>query len=114
MPEIMPEIQPYVPAPPAVRHVTLADALGTVHNQFFTVNNVTMVPLRPVAEELGFRVTWNPGQRSITIQHSEGQAFSTVTLDEITFEGRILQAAPTIRNDRAFVPLTVFEILLGQ
>jgi hypothetical protein len=100
----------YTPAPV----MSLADALGLVYSDFYTENNVTMVPLRQVAEAMGFNVTWNESDRSITLAHSDGQAFGTVVLGQYSFEGRNLEVAPTIRNDRTFVPVAFFEILLGM
>ena len=94
--------------------MSLVDALAHVYADFYTVDNVTMAPLRQVAESMGFTVTWNEATRSVTLQHSDGQAFGTVMLDQGFFEGRNLESPPTIRNDRTFVPVSFFEILLGM
>ena len=95
--------------------VTLADALGLVYADFYTENNVTMVPLRAVAESLGFTVTWNEATRSVSLHHAaDGQTFGSVVLGQDTFEGKTLEAVPAIRNERTFVPVTLFEILLGM
>ena len=105
--------QPYEYTQPSA--LSLADALGQVYTHFFTENNATMVPLRHVAEALGFTVIWNESNRSITLHRANGQASpSTIVVGQAYFEGYALQAAPTIRNDRTFVPVSLFEILLGQ
>jgi len=101
-----------VPYTPPV--MTLVDALSNVYSEFYTENNITMVPLRQVAESMGFNVIWNEANRSVTLQHSDGQAFGTVMLDQDTFEGRSLEVAPTIHEGRTFVPVSFFEILLGM
>ena len=94
--------------------LSLADALGRVHMDFYTENGITMVPLRQVAESMGFIVTWNNLNRSISLHHSDGQSFGTVILGQDFFEGHVLEATPAVRNDRAFVPVNFFEILLGM
>lgn len=107
--------QAIVPAPVYIPPVmSLVDALAHVYADFYTIDNVTMAPLRQVAESMGFTVIWNDAARSVTLQHSDGQVFGTVTLGQGSFEGRYLEAAPTIHNERTFVPVSFFEILLGM
>ena len=103
----------YTPAPPTAV-MSLADALNMVYSDFYTENNITMVPLRQVAESMGFNVTWNENYRSVTLEHADGQAFGSVILGQHSFESHNLEVAPTIRNDRTFVPVSFFEILLGM
>lgn len=102
---------PYIAEPPSV--MSLAEALNMAYSQFYEENGVQMAPLRLVAEAMGFIVTWNEENRSIALRHADGQVFITVVLDQIYFDGRELEAAPTIRNDRTFVPVSLFEVLLG-
>ena len=108
--EIVDEFFYDVPAPPIYG---LNEALARVYVDFITVNNATMVPLRPVAESLGFTVIWNEADRSVSLNHADGQVFATVTLGQANFEGHVLDAAPVIHNDRTFVPVALFGILLG-
>jgi len=73
------------------------------------VNGITMIPLRQVAEGLGYTVTWNGENRSIDL--TRGAQFITMTLDkdEYAFSRRAPQqlgAAPTLVGDLTYVPLT--------
>ena len=101
-------------APPTAQPANnLSETLASLSAEFYTVNNITMAPLRPIAEAMGFTVTWNEHTRSVNLTHPN-QAPASLALHQITFEGRILESAPTIRNDRTFVPLSFFEILLSR
>ncbi len=88
----------------------------------FCVN--VAVPLRAVAEKLGFQVTWNGDG---TISMDNGVMNCTVTLGKDSYqvvtsvEGLVgmsapfsLGMAPYIVNDTAYVPLGIFEALLGN
>lgn len=73
------------------------------------VNGITMIPLRQVAEGLGYTVTWNGESRSIDL--TRGAQFITMTLDKdaYAFSRRAPQqlgAAPTLVGDLTYVPLT--------
>jgi len=70
-----------------------------------------MTPLRTVAEAMGFTVVWNEDEQSIFLKHSDGEIFSRIVLGQDSFEGHQLGAMPTIHNGRAYVPVSLFEIL---
>lgn len=83
-----------------------------------------MVPLRPVAEQLGFTVTWN-GDGTILLD--DGTMHSTLTVGEDLYqvvtsvEGMVgmsapfsLGMAPCVVKDTTYVPLGLFEALLGS
>ena len=84
---------------------------------------VLMVPLRAIGEALDFKVDWK--DRSAFVD--SGQMHTTVTIgkDEYSattsIEGAVgatgpfsLGAAPQIVNNRTYVPLQIFEILMGN
>jgi len=103
---------PYAFTQPAAP--SLASVLAQISGQIITENNITMAPLRHVAEAFGYSVTWNEANRSITLrQYADGQVYKTLVIGQQYFEGHTLQTAPIIRNDRTFVPVSFFEILLG-
>lgn len=80
-----------------------------------------MVPLRAIAEKLGFTVTWNNG--AITVTGAERYAELTIGVDQYfaapTKEGVMgaslfsLGCAPVLMNDAAYVPVELFDALLG-
>ena len=48
---------------------------------YINENGVTMVPLRAVAEALGFDVSWNPATRTVSITSGTGESRPVVMLD---------------------------------
>lgn len=80
-----------------------------------------MAPLRAIAEKLGFTVTWNNGV--ITVAGAERYAELAIGMDQYfaapTKEGVLgaslfsLGCAPVLMNDAAYVPVELFDALLG-
>ena len=74
----------------------------------FIYNDRTMVPLRAIAEALGFEVNWNPETRTVRYFNHENVLIvltigsDTVAWGDTTIE---IEAPPTIVGDRTFVPL---------
>lgn len=70
-----------------------------------------MVPLRAIAEALGYEVTWNNAQQSAFL----GKAISlTIGLDSYNYMKTApiqLGTAPTIVDGKTFVPLSFFKIV---
>ena len=86
-------------------------------------NTVLMVPLRAISEALGFKVDWK--DRSALVD--DGQMHTTITIgkDEYSATTSVeglagatgpfsLGAAPQIVDNRTYVPLQIFEILMGN
>ena len=78
-----------------------------------------MVPLRETAETLGFKVTWNQGKTLV----ENKTVHTTVTLGEDKYtltEGKdkthtfSLGAAPYLKGNTTYVPLSLFGHLLGH
>ena len=67
----------------------------------YTENKCVMVPVRSIAESLGFQVSWNADH---TI--NDGAVGMSAPFS--------LGAAPTIKNDRAYVPVELFVPLFGN
>ena len=83
-----------------------------------------MVPLRTVAEALGFTVTWN-GDGTVTVD--SGEMHSVITIGEdryqavTSIEGAVgatgplqLGAPPYVIQGTTYVPLKLFDVLLGS
>ena len=83
-----------------------------------------MVPLRAVAEALGFTVTWN-GDGTVTVD--SGEMHSVITIGEdryqavTSIEGAVgatdplqLGAPPYVIQGTTYVPLKLFDVLLGS
>ena len=80
-----------------------------------------MVPLRAIAEKLGFTVTWNNG--TVTVTGPDRYAELTIGADQYfaapTQEGMAgaslfsLGCAPTLMDSVTYVPVELFDALLG-
>lgn len=80
-----------------------------------------MVPLRAVAEKLGFAVAWDNG--TVTVTGTQRYVELTIGVDQYfaapTQEGMAgaslfsLGCAPTLINDATYVPVGLFDALLG-
>ncbi len=88
----------------------------------FVREGVLMVPLREVAETLGFTVTWDEATRSVMVENEEvstkvelGYDFYEVDsadsdeIVELTFG-----TAPLLSNEKTFVPVGLFDELVGE
>ena len=71
-------------------------------------NNRTMVPVRVIAEALGSKVSWNEATKEVTLL-VDGKEIKMI-INKI-MEG--YDVAPTIINDRTFVPIRFVANALG-
>lgn len=76
----------------------------------------TLVPLRSVAEALGFTVQWNAATGSIDLNRQAVWTQVTLGVDSYA-KGKMapqsLGAAPVLVDDKTYVPLTFFDTILG-
>ena len=82
-------------------------------NAYTSGQGAVMVPLRPVAEELGYKVVWNGELGSVTL----GQYISLKPGDDnyVSRDGEIipLEYAPSLVDGNMFVPLNFFREVMG-
>ena len=78
-------------------------------------NERTMVPLRFISENMGAEVNWYPELRQIKIK-SDKEISLTLdkTIIKINDTESIVEVAPEILNNRAFVPLRAISEALGK
>jgi len=76
-------------------------------------NGVEMIPLRVVAEALGFEVIWNNDERSVTLKKETFTSLITIGDENggINRARILMQAKPVIKNDRTFVSMDYFKAL---
>ncbi|AHV98022.1 N-acetylmuramoyl-L-alanine amidase family protein [Paenibacillus sabinae] len=79
------------------------------------VNGTIMVPLRMIAENLGYKVDWNQSAKTVTIGQqgkiiklSVGQKTASVDGNSVT-----LSEAPILRNDTSLVPIRFISEQFG-
>lgn len=91
---------------PSVK-IYLEDKLLISDVQPFIENDRTMVPVRMVAENMGYDVLWNPTNRMVTVLSTRQRII--LTIDETTAQvgkQQVEMDTPAmIRNDRTFVPI---------
>ncbi len=86
-------------------------------------DSVVMVPLRQVAETLGFTVTWHPAERSVHLTNNIRQATVTLGVDSYNYSsaqpGLIGMSAPTSLGAAAYelegttwIPAEFFNLLV--
>ncbi|MBT9172706.1 MAG: hypothetical protein DDT21_01092 [Syntrophomonadaceae bacterium] len=96
-----------------IRVVVDGTELGGVSPQL--VNRRVMVPYRVVAERLGARVSWNAGERSVTVTDGDTVIRLTAGQAVAASNGRQirLDTAPVLLDGRLFVPLRFLGTGLG-
>lgn len=115
-------IAPAPGASPAAAEDTAAAGYAVeIDGEDSGVRAQVMVPLRAVAEKLGFTVAWDNG--TVTVTGSERYAQLTAGVDQYfaapTQEGMMgaslfsLGCAPYVVNDATYVPVELFDALLG-
>ena len=69
------------------------------------------IPLRALAEGLGYEVTWNNEERGVLI--TKGEASHTVKIGEVLRMARTVCPIPVIENDLTYVGEDIFNLLFG-
>lgn len=112
---------PQATAPAAEEALAAAGFAIEINGEGAGAQAHVMVPLRAIAEKLGFTVTWDNGV--ITVTGPERYAELSIGVDQYfaapTQEGMVgaslfsLGCAPVLMNDVTYVPVEVFDALLG-
>lgn len=89
----------------------------------FTNEDQVIVPLRPTAEALGFQVVWDSETNTILLDDQSVKTQLTIGQDAYykqssqmigLTQAMALNYAPTIINDRVYVPLKLYDLLLSN
>ena len=95
-------------------HVVSSEAEGQVY-----INDAgrTMIPLRVVSETLDYETNWQP-DGSIQITSADGTVDVTLQIGSTAYtangEAGTFATAPTLKNDRAYLPARDFTELYGS
>ncbi|HAP31900.1 MAG TPA: hypothetical protein DCQ14_02415 [Firmicutes bacterium] len=102
----------YAAGPRPIRVVVEGTALDVSPQ---VINGRAMVPYRAVAERLGARVSWNAGERSVTITDGDAVLKLTVGQAAAVSNGREirLDTTPVLLDRRVLVPLRFLGTGLG-
>ena len=98
-------------------------ALSLEQYAVFQEEEQVIVPLRPTAEALGFTVVWDDARNVIMLDNQMVKTQLTIGKDSYYKQSSKaigltqpiqLGYAPTIIDGRTYVPLGLFELLLGK
>lgn len=109
----------------AVRHEKRDIALnGIIVNDHIVYSDVepyiknsrTFVPIRFIAEELGYDVKWDDVNRKVIMTEGDTKVELKIGSADMTINGRVvkLDAPAEIRDDRTFVPLRAIAEAFGE
>ena len=81
----------------------------------FVKDNRTMLPLRYIAEALGFKVDWDRATRTVTLTDKEFKVQIPVETNKIIVNGSTYysDANPVLRNNRTMLPVANIARALG-
>lgn len=86
-----------------------------VEGSAYTENEINYLPLRSIAEALGFEVEWNGEFKSISLSNMPQYVTMTINVDGYTIAKTApmpLGAAPVIKDNVTYVPTELFTDLL--
>ena len=81
----------------------------------FIESNRTMLPIRFVAEALGFNVQWDNDNRTVILIDKENVVKIPVDTNQIIVNGKVYESdvKPVIRNNRTMLPIANIARALG-
>lgn len=86
----------------------------SLENKLYSKDGMIMIPLRQIAEALGYEVTWDNPTR--TAELTKGAQWTSVTIgqDNYNFAKMLVKlgSAPSLNNSSTFVPFTFLEEVL--
>lgn len=79
----------------------------------FEENSTVMVPVRAVAEKMGYTVGWDEANRAVTVETDNWQAMAYIGEDSYVGVSKtaIGMTAPVIIDGSTFVPAKMFELM---
>lgn len=100
----------------AVEETVMVNGATLPYVEVKDADGVTMIPLREVAEGLGYTVNWNDENWSIDL--SKGASYITMAIGEDAYAfsrmaHRPLGKAPTLIDDKTYVPVNFVTEVLG-
>lgn len=102
-----------------VNNIVVNNETLSLNNELQSLNNCTMIPVRQVAQELGFNVNWNAEASTATLDKGTVKTEVTVGNDSYSVTiGRALPsepvslgAAPIFIGDNLYVPVNLFDLI---
>ncbi|MDR3239233.1 MAG: DUF3298 domain-containing protein [Clostridiales bacterium] len=82
-----------------------------VSEDVYIYNETPMIPLRGLTESFGFQLAWDAAVKTITL--TKGLETHLIQIGVNQYGQKQLEAAPLIKDDTTYVPVTFFEQILG-
>ena len=81
----------------------------------FISNNRTMLPIRFVAEALGFKVEWDDPTRTVILTDKDTIVKIPVDTNQIIVNGKVFESdtAPILKSNRTMLPIANIARALG-
>lgn len=102
---------------PVDKKYTIGPSIALTRNELKAgANGESLVPLRKVAEALGYKVSWEPKTRTATLSRDGVRATATVGVNGYALNGAAptkLLAAPKMIQGSTYVPDALFSRILG-
>lgn len=78
-------------------------------------NDRALVPIRALAENMGFTVEWEAATRTVTIKGNDTEIILVIDSDKATVNGEtyVLDVPAKITDDRTFIPLRFVSVNMG-
>ena len=94
--------------------VFIKDKKVKLNNPIYKAETV-MLPLRQIAEALGYEVKWDNETKSVELIKGREQFSLTIGSLDYYYKGRVLKldTAPELKDSRTFAPSAFFEKVLG-
>ncbi|MFD0674651.1 PdaC/SigV domain-containing protein [Cohnella sp. GCM10027633] len=102
---------------PVDKKTTLGPSIALIRSELKTgANGESLVPLRKVAEALGYKLTWVPKTRTATLSRDGARTQLTIGVNSYSLNGSTpikLLSAPKLIQGTTYVPDALFSRILG-
>lgn len=87
-----------------------------LNSKIIVENDNVLLPLREIAEKLGYEVKWNPSDWTVELKESDNISKIKINSTDVENKGNktILKVAPILRNAKTYVPAEFFANHLGK
>ncbi|KXO15849.1 copper amine oxidase domain protein [Clostridiales bacterium KA00134] len=101
---------------PALNGIIVNDHIVYSDAEPYIKNSRTYVPIRFIAEELGYDVQWDSKEKMVTMNSSETSVELKIGSDNMKVNDKDvkLDSSPEIKNSRTFVPLRAIAEAFGK
>ena len=93
--------------------ITLTVDGTAVDGEVILIDNVTMLPLRAMAETIGYTVNWEAESGTVVLSGIADDITVKPVAADASVQARSIEKSPEIHNDRTYVPVNFVNDVLG-